>query len=341
MLSVAGWDAPPASGDIAVSTMLAPASIAAMYAIGAMPVVQCEWTTTGRLTASRSAPDQVRRRPRGEQAGGVLDTPGRRPPGPRGPWPANATGPGRARGSPRSRGRPAPARPACRAARIAVSMLRRSLSGSNTRNTPTPPRAAVDMNSSTVSSAWLWCPTRFCPRTRAWIGVLGSPRGAGAATPTGRRRGAGRSRTSRPRTPRARTARRSPAAGRWARPRRRGGGRRAGTGFRPGTWCPSARARPLRATDWPAPSFSRCRPATAGSASPSTRAANHAASGRRPGRSHRRDRDARWHLDDRVEGVLAAEVLGRHRHADQPAGRSTRPRRRAGGRHRRRPRSRP
>ena len=49
---MAGWEVPQASGDIAVSTTTAPASMAAMYAIGAMPLEQWEWTMIGFSTVS-------------------------------------------------------------------------------------------------------------------------------------------------------------------------------------------------------------------------------------------------------------------------------------------------
>src|SRR4029077_17410243 len=55
-LSAAGCDVPQASGDIATSRMSAPASTAAMYAIGAMPVGQGEWPPTGLFTLALSAP---------------------------------------------------------------------------------------------------------------------------------------------------------------------------------------------------------------------------------------------------------------------------------------------
>ena len=54
-LSAAGCDVPHASGDIATSRMSAPASTAAMYAMGAMPLEQCECTSTGTFTVCLSA----------------------------------------------------------------------------------------------------------------------------------------------------------------------------------------------------------------------------------------------------------------------------------------------
>src|SRR5216683_6954397 len=50
-LSAAGWEVPQANGDMATSSMSAPASTAAMYAIGAIPLEQCECTLIGTLTA--------------------------------------------------------------------------------------------------------------------------------------------------------------------------------------------------------------------------------------------------------------------------------------------------
>ncbi len=49
-LSAAGCELPQASGDMATSSTSAPASTAAMYAIGAIPLEQCEWTLIGTLT---------------------------------------------------------------------------------------------------------------------------------------------------------------------------------------------------------------------------------------------------------------------------------------------------
>src|SRR6185437_9644680 len=54
-LSEAGCDAPQANGEMATSRMSAPASTAAMYAIGAMPLEQCEWMSIGTLTTCFSA----------------------------------------------------------------------------------------------------------------------------------------------------------------------------------------------------------------------------------------------------------------------------------------------
>src|SRR5216683_4674724 len=49
-LSAAGCEVPQASGDMATSRTSAPASTAAMYAIGAIPLEQCEWTLNATLT---------------------------------------------------------------------------------------------------------------------------------------------------------------------------------------------------------------------------------------------------------------------------------------------------
>src|SRR5437868_4090733 len=60
MVSVAGCDAPQASADRAVSTPVAPASIAVKYVIGAKPVVECVWMLTGRLQPLTSAATRER-----------------------------------------------------------------------------------------------------------------------------------------------------------------------------------------------------------------------------------------------------------------------------------------
>ena len=60
IVSVAGCDAPQASAESAVSTPVAPASMAAKYEMGASAVVECEWMLTGSLVPLTSALTSVR-----------------------------------------------------------------------------------------------------------------------------------------------------------------------------------------------------------------------------------------------------------------------------------------
>ena len=50
--SVGGCEVPSANGDMAVSRMSTPASIAAWYDMDAIPEVECEWRQTGRPVVS-------------------------------------------------------------------------------------------------------------------------------------------------------------------------------------------------------------------------------------------------------------------------------------------------